>query len=224
MVQPADPIILEPPDSEIVETDGHKDGTFICAETDEGKDNNLEKDGGKGTSGRYATTHLIAPSELLRETLVSEGNPYWCYILRNKQNRYRQLTYNGSTNNPKRRLRQHNCEITGGARYTTACSGGWEFYAMVTGFVDHKNALSCEWIIKHTNGKPGKRPPEHCGVIGRIIGLNRILQLPKWTSKCTVENKDVQYSLYLADDVVAYMDFTKLPANITFAGKIPDFS
>ena len=41
---------------------------------------------------------------------------WYCYILRNKQPQYSHLTYNGSTNNPKRRLRQHNEEISGGAR------------------------------------------------------------------------------------------------------------
>jgi len=155
---------------------------------------------------------------------TSENKEKWyCYILRNTLPEYKHLTYNGSTNNPKRRLRQHNEEIVGGARYTHGRGGKWEIYALLTGFIDHKNALSCEWRIKHTNGKPGKRPPNHCGINGRIIGLNEVIRLPKWTKPCTVENKDVQYTLYIAEDVQKYIISDGLPDNIIVIGGIPEF-
>jgi|SRR5210317_1742137 len=158
-------------------------------------------------------------------TCTNVVNEEWyCYILRNTQPKYNHLTYNGSTNNPKRRLRQHNEEIAGGAHYTHGRNGGWEIYALLTGFVDHKNALSCEWRIKHTNGKPGKRPPQHSGIIGRIVGLNEVLKLSKWTSKCTVENKDVMYRLYIAEDVEKYIIKSDLPSNIDIVSGIPSFS
>jgi len=149
---------------------------------------------------------------------------WYCYILRNKQQRYSHLSYNGSTNNPYRRLRQHNEEISGGAVYTHGRGGGWEIYALLTGFVDHKNALSCEWRIKHTNGRPGKRPPQHLGVTGRIVGLNEVLKLDKWTSKCLVNNSDMQYTLYIANDVVSYIDREHLPSNINVFNYIPEFT
>lgn len=147
---------------------------------------------------------------------------WYCYILRNKQPKYQHLTYNGSTNNPKRRLRQHNEEITGGARYTHGRNGGWEIYALLTGFVDHKNALSCEWRIKHTSGRPGKRPANHCGMIGRIVGLNEVLKLDSWTNQCTVKNSDCQYTLYIADDVAEYIRLDEIPTNITVITGIPE--
>jgi predicted GIY-YIG superfamily endonuclease len=146
---------------------------------------------------------------------------WYCYILRNCQEQYSHLTYNGSTNNPVRRLRQHNEEITGGARYTHGRNGGWEIYALLTGFVDHRNALSCEWRIKHTNGKPGKRPTAHLGMAGRIRGLNEVLKLDKWTSKCEVANADIPYTLYLAEDVIQYITPSELPSNITVVQGIP---
>jgi len=148
---------------------------------------------------------------------------WYCYILRNKHTQFSHLTYNGSTNDPYRRLRQHNEEIAGGARYTHGRGGGWEIYALVTGFVDHQNALSCEWRIKHTNGKPGKRPTAHLGMIGRIRGLNEVLKLEKWTSKCTVNNPDVPYTVYLAEDVAQYVECSQLPPNITVHIGIPEF-
>ena len=146
---------------------------------------------------------------------------WYCYILRNKQPQYSHLTYNGSTNNPKRRLRQHNEEISGGARYTHGRNGGWEINALLTGFTDHKNALSCEWRIKHTNGKPGKRPQNHLGVVGRIVGLNEVIQLDKWTSKCVVNNKDINYRLYIAEDVEKYIKREEAPPNIEIIVGIP---
>ena len=149
---------------------------------------------------------------------------WYCYILRNKQQKYSHLTYNGSTNNPYRRLRQHNEEISGGAVYTHGRGGGWEIYALLTGFPDHRNALSCEWRIKHTNGKPGKRPAQHLGVNGRIVGLNDVLKLDKWTSKCLVNNSGMQLKLYLAQDVVRHIDTHTLPSNIEVVIGIPEFT
>lgn len=151
-------------------------------------------------------------------------NSHYCYILRNTQPQYQHLTYNGYTNNVKRRLRQHNEEIKGGARYTHGRGGGWEIYALMTGFPDNKNALSAEWRIKHTSGKPGKRPMQHCGMVGRIIGLNEILKLEKWTKQCTVENRDCQFTLYIMEDVAKYITADKLPTNITVIVGIPDLS
>lgn len=38
---------------------------------------------------------------------------YFCYILKSTNPNYPNITYNGSTNNLKRRLRQHNGKIVG---------------------------------------------------------------------------------------------------------------
>ena len=115
---------------------------------------------------------------------------WYCYILRNKLPQFQNNTYNGSTNNPPRRLRQHNEEIKGGARATHGKGGGWEFCAMLSGFPDHINALSCEWRMKCPSGKPGKRESKYQGVRGRISSLNEILPLHRWTGKCIVDNID----------------------------------
>ena len=148
---------------------------------------------------------------------------WYCYILRNKQYQYSRLTYNGSTNNPRRRLRQHNEEISGGAKFTHGKGGGWEIYALISGFPDHKNTLSCEWRIKHPNGKPGKRDPNHCGVRGRVIALNDIFTLDKWTKPCSHDNCNLSLTLYLAEDVVSCVDIFNLPSYISYGGSIPNF-
>ena len=162
--------------------------------------------------------------DLVSDIIQPDTNNQWyCYILRNTQQQYSHLTYNGSTNNPKRRLRQHNEEISGGARYTHGRGGGWTIYAIMTGFIDHKNALSCEWRIKHTNGKPGKRPTQHLGMVGRIKGLNEVLQLEKWTKQCAIENSACNYTVYLTEDVINYIELDKIPPNVKIIAGIPVF-
>jgi predicted GIY-YIG superfamily endonuclease len=139
--------------------------------------------------------------------------PWYCYILRNTNVKHKNLTYNGSTNDPVRRLRQHNKEIKGGAKYTTSKSSSWEIYALMTGFVSHKNALSCEWKIKHPTGKRF-RPKKFCGVAGRIEALNDILWLDKWTSKCDIKNSECEYTLYLVEDMINSLDIYNIPSNV----------
>ena len=52
--------------------------------------------------------------------MSTDKNDYVIYVLTNTMNN---KTYIGITNNPQRRLRQHNCELVGGAKYTTSTKG-----------------------------------------------------------------------------------------------------
>jgi len=139
---------------------------------------------------------------------------WYCYILRNKLDQFKHNTYNGSTNHPMRRLRQHNEEIKGGARATHGKGGAWEICAMLSGFPDHINALSCEWRMKCPSGRPGKREAKYQRVQGRISSLNEILPLDRWTGKCVVDNRDMKLKLHIVEDVVGYLDMSKIPSNI----------
>ena len=114
-----------------------------------------------------------------------------------------------------RRLRQHNEEIKGGARATHGKGGAWEICAMLSGFPDHINALSCEWRMKCPSGRPGKRERKYQGVKGRVSSLNEILPLHRWTGKCIVNNSDFKMKLHILSDVVEYLDMSKVPENIT---------
>lgn len=79
---------------------------------------------------------------------MNETHQYVCYVLENTTKTH---TYVGITNNLKRRLRQHNGEIRGGARYTR---GGrpWTLAAVVAGFKNKSDVLSFEWFMH-------RRPP-----------------------------------------------------------------
>ena len=70
---------------------------------------------------------------------------YLCYIL--KCDNY---TYNGCTNNFKRRIRQHNGEIKGGAKYTHSFKGdGHWYYKLQITNLSKSEALSIERTIKN---------------------------------------------------------------------------
>jgi len=72
----------------------------------------------------------------------------YCYLLFSGKQ-----TYIGATVDPDRRLRQHNGEITGGARRTHGLS--WQRACYVSGFPTWNAALQFEWAWKrHGRGKP----------------------------------------------------------------------
>jgi len=125
---------------------------------------------------------------------------HYCYILKNNSINHKNITYNGYTNNPIKRLRQHNKEISGGAKYTTSKDSQWEIYVLLSGFTDKQNALSCEWKIKHPDNKK-IRKAKYRGINGRVIGLNEILKLEYWTGQSKINNKTQNLTLYICKDV-----------------------
>jgi predicted GIY-YIG superfamily endonuclease len=137
-----------------------------------------------------------------------------CYILRNTQPNYHRSTYNGATNNPARRIRQHNGEITGGAKVTTQKGGGWQYCAILSGFPDKINCLSCEWRIKCPSGRPGKRESKYNSPAGRIKSLNEILPLESWTKQCTVNNREFNMKLHIVEDLYDNLELSVIPENI----------
>ena len=62
-------------------------------------------------------------------------------------------TYVGATVDLNYRLRQHNGEISGGAKATSKCSGSWKRVCHVEGFADECAALQFEWAWKNWTKK-----------------------------------------------------------------------
>lgn len=85
-------------------------------------------------------------------------------------------TYVGITNNLPRRLRQHNGELTGGAKYTRG-RRPWAVAGFVSGFQSHQEALMFEWAWRHASKRSGG------GVDGRRNKLREILNRERWTSR-----------------------------------------
>lgn len=86
----------------------------------------------------------------------------------------------GATVDFKHRLRQHNCEIKGGAKYTSAgvkAGHKWLPFCVVSGFPDDRAALQFEWKWKADSVKQKGNPAER-----RVAGLIKLLNSDKSTS------------------------------------------
>jgi len=137
---------------------------------------------------------------------------YYCYILKNDYLPHIQRTYNGSTVNPKRRIRQHNGIIKGGAKYTRSFGNStWKIYVIIKGLPDYSNCLQCEWRIKHPDNKR-KRPSKYNSVKGRIIGLIEVLKLDKWTNNSIFNNCDMNLEVWVEKEYEEL--FVNIPENI----------
>lgn len=93
-------------------------------------------------------------------------------------------TYVGCTNNFARRIRQHNGELVGGARYTRGSK--WCPILHVAG-LKKREALQLEWAMKH------KRCPGVSGAQGRIKTMQRLMKCERWTQSATPLKKIIKH-------------------------------
>ena len=75
---------------------------------------------------------------------AAEKKELSCYCITNGRR-----TYVGATKNFRRRLRQHNQEIKGGAKATRCTPGEWRLLVRVVGFETWRDVLKFEWRWKH---------------------------------------------------------------------------
>lgn len=104
-------------------------------------------------------------------------------------------TYVGYTINVYKRIRQHNGEITGGAK-TTMKGRPWKLIFFIEGFPDQIEALRFEWRCHHPHRflSKNKRPIRGHGYEGRIKSMCSILEMEKVTSKAK-ENKEMNLKI-----------------------------
>ena len=88
-----------------------------------------------------------------------------CYCI---QSECKKKTYVGATNDFSRRIRQHNGEISGGAKSTAGFN--WQPIIHVQGFKDRHQLLRFEWLWKHCFKSKSK------GVYRRIEMLEYLLK------------------------------------------------
>ena len=120
-------------------------------------------------------------------------------------------TYAGVSPDPVKRLRKHNGEISGGAKYTASKGPGWEHMCLVKGFPTKIEALQFEWAVKH------EAPRNVGGIAARIRKMRKVLCKEKWTSKsplaetipleiewkCTVTNQyDIELPVYISENKI----------------------
>jgi predicted GIY-YIG superfamily endonuclease len=73
------------------------------------------------------------------------------YIIKGINDNNKTKYYIGYTNNPERRIRQHNCELVGGAKATKGYK--WEYCCIISNFRDNIEGLQIEWRLKHSTKK-----------------------------------------------------------------------
>jgi predicted GIY-YIG superfamily endonuclease len=117
-------------------------------------------------------------------------------------------TYIGATVNPDRRLRQHNSEIKGGAKYTRG--GKWNYYAIIYKLNSNKNEmLSHEWHLKHVKKFKLKTDPKK----RRKSCLEKIIN-----SKTKIK---YDYILFVSEKYIKYFPIVK---KTVFIFIVNDFS
>lgn len=128
---------------------------------------------------------------------------WYCYVLKSVNCN---KTYNGSTNDLKRRLRQHNGELAGGAK-ATQIGRPYEIICTISGFSNHQKALSCEWWIRHPTGSR-MRPSQYTKPNGRIKGIDFLFQSQIWKEKfsdeklvCDIQEIYKQYIQHIPNNV-----------------------
>lgn len=102
---------------------------------------------------------------------------WYLYIIKNKN-----CTYVGVSPDPVRRLRQHNGEIKGGAKYTNSKGKGWQHVCLIKGFKNKIQSMQFEWAVKHV------LPRNDGGIKNRIKKLYKVLNKEYWTSKSEPAN------------------------------------
>jgi len=116
---------------------------------------------------------------------------HYVYLLASTTSR---RTYVGYTCNLERRLRQHNGEIKGGAKYTRY-GRPWKMICYVDGFPDNTTALQFEWRMHHPPKylRPKKRRGGY-GIEGRVKCLEGILKLDQFTKK-SIPTKELDLNI-----------------------------
>lgn len=104
--------------------------------------------------------------------------PWFCYLL-SSGNR----TYVGATVDLDQRLRRHNGEISGGAKYTRGYQ--WSRYLHVSGFPSKQDALCFEWRWKKLHKKAGGKT----SIERRLKALDMLMGLNRPTTKATEFSK-----------------------------------
>lgn len=105
-------------------------------------------------------------------TEQGSSESYYCYLLYTDAGQ----TYVGATTDPDRRLRQHNREISGGARATgirVAQGQLWKRACYISGIPEWRSALQIEWRWKNLSRTAFKNI--HNPLRRRLNALKRLL-------------------------------------------------
>lgn len=136
----------------------------------------------------------------------------WCVYLLKSFNGNR--TYIGASNNPDKRLKCHNGEISGGAK-STKTDRPWKHICIMRN-LKKINALQLEWRLKRWKCKKSRKLTNCPGKVNRIHNIFTVLNLDNWTTKSPL-SKNINIYLDIYDDYDIFNNkINELPSNITY--------
>jgi len=130
-------------------------------------------------------------------------------------------TYIGATVNLTRRLRQHNKEISGGAKATgikVAKGELWIRAAHVSGFPDWQAALQFEWRWKQLSRMKKESHP----LKRRLIALQQLISLDRPTSKAKLYSDWIEPCSVNIEDIGVKLLYDKTLSQISTADGADD--
>jgi predicted GIY-YIG superfamily endonuclease len=128
-------------------------------------------------------------------------NDYHVYIIKGIKNDKIKY-YIGCTNNLKRRLKQHNRELKGGAKSTH--SYYWQYYCILSNIKDNITALQIEWRLKNASRKKN--------IISKI---EEFLEYIEKYNKSTPNSQEIDYKiLFLLNEEIYHKINKKEWSNI----------
>lgn len=136
-----------------------------------------------GGGGGGAERRISNPSD----TEKLRGSDYSLYLLESGDGT---RTYAGITKHMKRRLRQHNGEIKGGARYTRS-KQNWRLVCNVQLFNTDRQVRSLEWRVHHTRASG----PFPSVLHRRVSELHKTMCVARATGLC-INWHDVSAEFY----------------------------
>lgn len=129
----------------------------------------------------------ILGSKRMEDSGNGKGSFFACYLLTSLNPRYKGCHYIGFTVNPRRRIRQHNGELTSGA-WRTHRKRPWDMILCVYGFACQVEALQFEWAWQHplkslvVREAAGRIPSSVRGLKKQFYLLFTMLNCDKWSA------------------------------------------
>tara|TARA_Y100000780_G_scaffold232505_2_gene264925 strand:+ start:4718 stop:5164 length:447 start_codon:yes stop_codon:yes gene_type:complete len=140
----------------------------------------------------------------------------WCvYMLICNENR---RTYIGASNNPEKRLRAHNGEISGGAK-STQVNRPWSHIFIIEN-LDKISALQLEWRLKRWKTKKNNKLTNCPGIKNRINNLFAVLNLEQWTSNSAPSISMPLHIIFFTKNESIELGVSTLKNHITYEYKI----
>lgn len=153
-------------------------------------------------------------SQLNSPSIFRDGKTHYCYLLQS-QNQSR-IYYIGYTDNPYHRLRQHNGEITGGAKKTQK-HRPWNLLCYISGFPNQRVALQWEWAwqkrsLKNSSNNSLEKTGKKRSLRNPYKRLEKLLTLEQVVAETIPSNQLSLQIVFLIDPPV--IDINKFPGAI----------